>query len=258
MSYFSLNDHQSLTSSQAHRLNSDTDLQRVYNKLFDLHKVVYGKLRNHNIFIHSYSQQSNIIQFQSASCTSGSETMTVPYFRSGAEAEMVEGLMGRSNGTFSRTGEARLHPVIEMRVSPDHFAVELVVSPEAWWDQQNLLGKLASKRHRAVFFKLLTDLGDDYRMGFWNGIALNDMHLTTGQLSPRALYEWMETFEDGHDWYRVGYWHAPEDPAIHTDTVIQTVFNHIDALYPLYSFMLWTSNNNFRHLCHRKRMAVPA
>ncbi len=101
MSYFSTNDHQALTSSQAQRLNSDTDLQRVYNKLLDLHKAVYGKLRNHNIFVYPYSQQSRIIQFQSVSCASACETMTVPYFRSNSEAEMVEQLMGRYNGNFS-------------------------------------------------------------------------------------------------------------------------------------------------------------
>ena len=140
-----------------------------------------------------------------------------------------------------------------MRLTPEHFVIELVLSPKAWWDQQNFIGKLELPQHRTTFRNLLRGLDRDYRLGFWGGTHLSDMHLTVNHLLyGRVLDEWMNTFSDRQDWLRIGKWYSHQDPEL-DDAVIQNeTFNALKALHPLYNFILWTSNNNF-HDFYQKR-----
>jgi hypothetical protein len=253
MSYFSAEDHTALTSREASSLSGDTALQRVYNKLVDLHKAIHAKMRNHHFYVHPYSQQSNAVSFASAAAPSETEVMTIGYFRSNLEASMVERLMGRQSQPDNR-GELRCHPVIELRLTPQYVTVELVVSPDAWWDQQNLVGKLSLRKHRAAFHKLLENMQGDYQLGFWAGTHLSDMHLNTSKVSgTRALDEWMDTFEDGQDYFRLGFWYSLEDEQLNADNAAQELFERISELYSVYSFLAWTSNNNFTNVYQKKR-----
>jgi hypothetical protein len=138
------------------------------------------------------------------------------------------------------------HPVVELRLTPEHFTAELVLAPSAWWDQRNLIGKLSVSRHRETFRSLLQRMDGDYRFGFWDGIHLSDVHLTNRQLLRGSiLEEWMSTFSDGQDWLRVGVWYEPEHPNLNAGTILSEITQRFSALYGLYNFMLWTSNNNF-------------
>jgi hypothetical protein len=163
---------------------------------------------------------------------------------------MVEHLMGIDGSCMVNPYR---HPVIELRVAPDHFAIELVLSPNAWWDQQNVVGKLELDRHRAGLRGLMRNMNGDYFFGFWEGTRLSDMHLTTWQLTHgKVIEEWMATFADGQDWLRFGVWYEPEHPALSTDNIVNETFERLSELYSLYDFMLWTSNNNF-HSFYEKR-----
>jgi hypothetical protein len=155
--------------------------------------------------------------------------------------------MGRDGVGASANADIYRHPVIELRITPENFAIELIMSPLSWWDQRNLIGKLSVARHRDTLRGILQQLDGDYRFGFWDGTSLNDMHLTHRQLlRGNILEEWMGTFSDSQDWMRVGVWYEPEDPALDADSILNECVHRIVALYKLYTFMLWTSNNNFQ------------
>jgi hypothetical protein len=77
------------------------------------------------------------------------------------------------------------------------------------------------------------------------------MHLTAHQLSRGTiLKEWLGTFGDGSDWLRVGVWFSPGDPILQTDQITAELISRIGALYRIYEFAIWTSNNNFQSFYH--------
>jgi hypothetical protein len=251
MALFTQQEHEILNT--LHGVTSNSGLQHIYNKLYALHETLYSRIRNYDLDLHPHWQKSAIISYRSAASTRESATLVLPYFRSHEQAQLVERLMGR--GAEELTGDAApyRHPVIELRLTPEHFTVELILSPYAWWDQQNFIGKLELARHRQTFHALLNQLDSDYRFGFWDGIHLSDMHLTAWELRHNAIFEeWMHTFADGQDWLRIGKWYSPVDSQINSETVLHEIFAQVKNLHSLYTFLLWTSNNNF-HSFYEKR-----
>jgi hypothetical protein len=246
MSYFFTGDHSALASSWS---IGGTELQETYRKFIDLHMALYPRLRNHNVDLHPRWQKTSIVSYESAASLEQGQSLVLTYFRSHEQAEMVERLMGKDHSSV----ETYRHPVIELRLTPENFAIELILSPYAWWDQQNFIGKLELANHRSAFRSLLRSMDSNYRFGFWGGTHLSDMHLTNGELlRGKILDEWMDTFADGQDWLRVGKWYSPEDTALDANNIIPEVFGVIESLHNLYQFLLWTSNNNF-HSFYEKR-----
>jgi hypothetical protein len=257
MSYFFQGDHIALVNEHGQSVNASADLQHVYSKFFDLHTAIHPRVRNHNLDLHPRWQKTSIISRESAACLGTDSSLVLTYFRSREQAEMVEKLMGKEHITETSNVDTYRHPVIELRLTPNEFAVELILSPYAWWDQQNLIGKLELSQHRTAFRALLRQLPTDYRFGFWNGIHLSDMHLTAGELlRGRVLEEWMDTFADGQDWLRVGKWYSPEDPALDSSCVLPEIFDTIKSLHSLYTFLLWTSNNNFHNFYEKRQRQI--
>jgi hypothetical protein len=171
----------------------------------------------------------------------------VAYLRTKGEAVTVERLMGREEVANVNAIDAHRHPVIELRLSQDGLALELLLSPDAWWDQQNLLGKMTVARHRQDFYLMLRNFSSRYCMGFWNGTHLSEMHLTANQFQhPRIMEEWMSTFEPGADWWRLGIWYAYEDAALDESAIVQEMMKQIRLLYSVYDYIRWTSDNNYR------------
>ena len=238
-SYFSQQDHQILTSLPTR------DAQQVYDKLSELHRTIYRRMRDHNYDLHPHWNKTLQIANRSATCSGEIPGLTMPYLRSREQGILVERLMGRDGSDAS--GDAYRHPVIEIRITPDNFVVELVASPLSWWDQRNLIGKLSVARHRETLRGIIQHIDGDYRFGFFDGVHLSDMHLTSRQLlRGNILDEWMSTFADGQDWLRIGAWYEPDDPALADDRILSEVVGRVVALEKLYTFMLWTSNNNFQ------------
>lgn len=225
-----------------------SDLPQTYRQLTDLHAALHPRVRNHNLDIYPSWQKPSIISSQSAASLEPDNIPVLTYFRSREHAEMIERRMGRDVQTQV---EPHRHPVIELRLTPETFSVELIVAPAAWWDQQNLVGKLELPHQRSAFRSLLRDLDPNYCFGFWDGTHLSDMHLTTSQLlKGRVLDEWMATFAEGQDWLRVGKW--VDATNMNPTTMLAEAFDAVKALHPLYTYILWTSNNNF-HSFYEKR-----
>lgn len=251
MSYFKVQEHMALAAGHG---QSDRDFQNAYNKLLDLHNTVYPRLRNYNLDLHPRWQKTSIITQESAAELEQSNTLVLPYFRSREQAEMVERLMGKEHITQSGGVDTYRHPVIELRLTPQHFVIELVLSPYAWWDQQNFIGKLELPNHRAILRELLARMDGDYCFGFWHGLDLCEQHVSNNDLRRgNILHEWMDTFADGQDWLRVGRWYEPESPTLHHTTIVNEVFETVKALNGLYNFLLWTSNNNYQSFYEKRQ-----
>lgn len=230
--------------------NTNTTL---YDKLMRLHDALHPRVRNHNLDLHPRWQKSAIVSQESAAALEPSNSWVLTYFRSREQAEKVERLMGKDRVAIQGNVETYRHPVIEFRFTPEHFAVELILSPYAWWDQQNFVGKVQLADHRKAFRDLLSGLDANYRFGFWHGTNLSEMHLTVEQLRRgRVLNDWIDTFSDRLDFLRIGKWYAAEEMLLDSDRVAAEAFNAVKDLHNIYTFILWTSNNNF-HSFYEKR-----
>lgn len=246
MTYFSDVDHKALLQLQAVKDSSGEGLQRIHKRMTDLHRRLLPIMRKAGLELHPIPNVPGNVTQHTTTTPFATDAMSIIYMRSTAEATAAEGIMGRDGLTTSGSIEPHRHPVIELRLTPDHFVVEFVISPDAWCDQRNFVGKMTVEEHRARFCQILNSIGDDYCLGFWSGPHLSDLHLSTSQLPPsQILCEYMDTFAAGRDWLRIGHWYEPGDPALDEDTILDELVNRIRALHNLYTFTLWTSNNNF-------------
>lgn len=253
MTYFTYTDHIALNSCKEQDAICVADQQAARAKLLNLHKALYERMRSLHLDLHPHWQKNATVTNTTAAAGEEKDVLALRYFRSIEQAQMVEGLMGIDGLSGPTAVNPYRHPIIETRLAADHFAVELILTPDAWWDQQNLIGKLDLERHRGHMRELLRNLGGDYCFGFWDGAYLSDMHLTAWQLAqPRILDEWMATFADSQDRLRFGVWYEPQHPALSIENIVNETFERINDLYNVYEFLLWTSNNNY-HSFYEKR-----
>jgi hypothetical protein len=220
------------------------------DKMLALHSTLRRRMRELNWDLHPNWAHTQPLAYRSAARIGDTGLLTsalaLDYLRSREQANLVERMMGRE--TTLRGGvDIRRHPMIEVRLTHEHLAIELLISPAAWWDQRNLIGKLSIPRHCDALRAIIQRMPGDFRFGFWNGLHLSDMHLTAHQLSRGTiLNEWLSTFGDGSDWLRVGIWFEPGDSILETEQIAPELINRIGALYRIYEFAVWTSNNNFQ------------
>ena len=250
MTYFTRSDLLALASATANSTTADTELQRVYDRLFRLHHALHPRLRKAGIELYANVSKQGEVGFSSSSTPFATELMTLTYTRSHNQSRIIENIMGRDG---SEEIDTRCHPVIEVRLTQDHIAIELVLAPEAWHDQQNLAGKLTVDAQRTALYELLATLEGNYALGFWSGAYLDeDMHLTTESLPPEYIFhQWMDTFAAGRDWFRLGIWYKVEDDAIHSDNIVTELLNRIRELNRIYNFIAWNSNNDFHRFYQR-------
>lgn len=213
-----------------------------------VHAALYARFRKYNIHLDASLNKESVTGH------SHTDTQTVTYMRPTAEAQTVERVMGRD--IANRPIDLHCHPVIELRANANSLVLELVMSPQAWIDQENLLGKLSIVRQRHEFRKLISHLNPEMRLGFWRGQQLDDMHLTADQLSYANVFEhWMATYTDRQDYFRAGMWYSADQI---TDNMAVELFNRAQELYSLYNFMTWTGNNDFRSFYQHGAIAMSA
>ncbi len=196
---------------------------------------------------------------ESAADYAGNDQPTIAYLRPTNEAQVVEGLMGRDFPL--RRLDVRRHPVIELRTTDQGLALELVVPPDAWCDQQNLTGKMMVERHRRDLRRMISRLADSFRLGFWRGTALDGLHLTPHEAGHPTIFDtWINTFCAGQDWFRIGVWYQwddlPEALVTGTDELTpfgRELFQQLQTLYEFYTFIGWTGSNDYRRLASGER-----
>lgn len=255
MSYFTIQDHQAIFSFQAASIQGVESFQHVYDRLQGLHKKLYPQLKQHHINLHPNPRTLAGVWRGSNTTHMEVDALTLSYMRNAEQAIAIEHLMGRDKITQNHQILTQNHPAIEIRITLDHLAVELVIPPSARQDQENIAGKLTINQHRNDFYKLIKQIGKRYILGFWNGIyQQEDLSFDTTQLPPRHIFfEFFDTFSAGRDWFRLGAWYEPEAPELEEDQITTMIFNHIRALYPIYNFLAWTSDNNFVSLYKKSR-----
>ncbi len=251
--YFSRDDHAVLAG------DDEAARHAVHIKMTALHSTLHRRIRERNWDLHPHWEKARMITTASDACRSDIQGFAAPFLRSRDHAANVERLMGRDYAAAATETDAFRHPVIELRLTADFLVLEFILNPAAWWDQRNLIGKLSLDRHRHDLRARLARMGDDFSFGFWDGCDLSDTHLTTRQLlRGRVLEDWMSTFSDGQDWLRVGVWYQPENDALSTDNIAAELMTRTTALFELYKFALWTSNNNFQNFYPQATVATSA
>ena len=253
MSYFTREDHMALLEAKAQLPDTEVGLQRLHRKLTTLHRTLYPHFRKQGIELHSQVIDKAEVGFSSCACPFQTELMTLSYMRSVQQAHTIEGAMGRDRNQL----DTRCHPVIEIRITENAFVVELIVASEAWFDQQNLAGKLTIDTHRHSFYNILSNLDAEYLMGFWGGAQVDDMHLSSEKLPPpHVLHQWLDTFAAGRDYFRIGAWYDIEDERLSEDNIKQEIFERVRELSTIYDFISWNSNNNFHEFYKRSLAKV--
>lgn len=245
MALFSHQNHSAVKDVAAGDSNHLPVVDKAVQKMAQLHEQIYPQLVNSDMDLHPPKKHIHVV-FESA-CTSTQRGMiALQYMRSYSQAIQIERLMGRDE-TSNNGIESRRHPVIEVRLTSNYLTVELILSPYAWWDQQNLVGKLTVARHRKNFFDLLKDLHEDVKIGYWRGIEIDEEHVMVSQLYRQHIWdEWMSTFGAGKDWFRIGMWYEPEAETISEVNIADEIITQIRGLNSLYEDLLWSSNNNYR------------
>lgn len=241
MRYFTQQHHQSLTHA------SMDERRETYIRMAQLHHELRPHLKNHHIDLYTAKRNGKARpSTTTVAARDADEVLTVHYWRTPEEAQIVERLMGRESLDMDDVNVMR-HPVIELRLTPTYFAIELIISPDAWWDQQNVAGKLSVVRHRNAIYQKLQSLSGDYCLGFWEGTTLTDVHLNADQFRwKQVLDEWLSTFEAGKDWFRLGIWYDVEDEFMESDQFILELARHLKTLHDFYTELLWTGDNNYR------------
>jgi hypothetical protein len=245
MTYFTESDYQLLQNE----LDINTPkAETLREQMLNLHRQIYGRMTEYRINLFPNPEtQTNVTQETLATPYPKTNTLSLIYTRSRAQAVAVENLMGRDGAGIIEDIRAQHHPAIEIRLSADYLAIELILAPTAWYDQQNLIGKLTFKQHRDSLHKLLEKLPKACVLGFWSGITPSDAHINLTRVPPKPLlYDFFDTFSAGRDWLRVGYWYQPNQEEVSANNINNTLLNHIQSLYRLYNFVTWTSDNNFR------------
>lgn len=239
--YFTLQDHLQLSQQPV------TEAASSFAKCTELHRTLARRVRELSWDIHPIWERPQVLCGRSATIEAPVPAISMPFLRSRDQAVMVERMMGRDGVSAPASVDWHRHPVLEVRVMPEHLAVELVLPPTAWWDQRNLTGKLSIQRHRDTLRALITRMDGEFRFGFWQGSALSDTSLPHRQiLRANALLDLLGTFGDGQDWLRMGIWYEPEDARLTEATAATEIVTAMAALFPVYAFLLWTSNNNFQ------------
>lgn len=210
------------------------------DSLGQLHQALFTRFRKFNVHLHAITPSQTITSRHSA-------TPTITYLRLPSEAQAVERLIGLKN---ERQLEVKHHPVIELRLNADWLALELVLTPEAWYDQRNWLGKMSVPRYREEFHNLLTTLSPHIRVGAWQGDTPTDRYLTSAELRfPRIFEAWAGTYSDGRDWLRFGVWYQTAQV---TPDVAHHLFDHAQAIYRIHQYIAWTGRNDFYGLFRAK------
>lgn len=233
-----------------------TQTERQTDKLLALHEALVGRMRLRDIDLTPYDKNGVVLTQESVVTHQATpDVFTLSYFRSPDQAKRVEDLMDIMDK--DTTIDICRHPVIEIRLTPECFAVELVLSPSAWWDQQNLVGKLEIDRQQHALRQIVSQMDTSYCFGFWEGLHLGEMHLTSWEVAQSGvLREWMNTFADGLDWLRFGKWYALDSECLDESCIVDEVLDRISELYRVYEFILWSSNNNYQPFYEKRQQQL--
>lgn len=237
------------TQEHLDALTGDDDKARhsATERMTHLHKKVFKNISLSEMDLNLLVAPKDAVHSNTLADPDDIETLTVAYSRSRSQAVAVEKLMGREDVASVNNIRPTLHPAIEIRLWKEGLVIEVLAERDAWYDQQNFMGKLSIARHRQELYTSLMGMDEKYRMGFWKGVYPSEMHLVSKYFQhPRIMNEWLSTFHPLADWLRLGIWYEIDNEKLTEETIVEEVMTQIRILYRFYTFFLWTNDNNFR------------
>lgn len=223
---------------------TDPALVTAVEQMAHLQKMLERRLFAAGSHLHPCWQTPGVSQGHSFATPNAVAALSIALARPRAEAITIERLMGRTSHTLAP--DARLHPVLEVRLTPTHTVAEIIVSPMARWDQRNLVGKLHVERQCAAFRALVAHGGGGLRFGFWAGEDLAELYITADELlHGRVLKDWFGTFAAEHEWLRIGFWLDASRGALSGEGSQDWLIARVVLLSRLLAFFAWSSDNNF-------------
>ncbi|MEL6525452.1 MAG: hypothetical protein AAFQ07_07045 [Chloroflexota bacterium] len=222
-------------------------LQEATERMTNLHQKVFKAISLSEMDLNLLVAPKDAVNDNTLADPDDLDTLTVAYTRSRSQAVMIEKLMGREDVASVNNLRPHLHPAIELRLWKEGFVIEVIAERDAWYDQQNLMGKISISRHKQELYTSLMGMDEKYRMGFWKGVYPSEMHLASKYFQhPRIMDEWISTFHPLADWLRLGIWYEIDDETLTEEGIVEEVMKQIRILYRFYIFFLWTNENNFR------------
>jgi hypothetical protein len=247
--FFSAGDHAVFEEPCDSDKAYDKRRQRVRDKFLALHQAIFPEMQHRGWDLHPHWHAPNIVSTWYIGRVGRISFMKLRYLRSRQDVKRLGNLMGVPAPLDHAETQYTKHPMLDVRVDGRFIAIELLVTEWAWWDAQNFKNKIEGHpAERARFISLLRDLGDDYMFGGWPDTRSPQLVTTAADLADKdKLLSWMAGFEPGVDWLRLGIWYMQDDEfRLTTGEIAAEVLLRFEQLYPVYEFLLWRPENDFR------------
>ncbi|MFW6116745.1 MAG: hypothetical protein ACOC6F_03365 [bacterium] len=227
----------------------DGQRQRVRDKLLVLHDVLYPEIKRRGWDLHPHWHPPNIVSTWFIGRIQTIQFMKLRYLRSKDEVRKVEQMMGLPRPLDRAETQYTKHPMVDVRIDNQYLAIELLLTDQAWWDAQNFKRKVEQhERERTEFISLLRTMGDDYIFGGWPDSKEPELVTKAPDLANEdKLLDWLARFRPGYNWLRLGSWYRDcNDGRLSTERIAEEIIMRFGELYPVYEFLLWRPDNDFR------------
>jgi hypothetical protein len=246
--FFTKEDHETFASSKVTSNRYDKDRQRVRDKFLALHDALYPEIKRAGLELYPHWHTPNIVSTWYIGRIEQIWFMKLRYLRSRAQVKAVEDMMGVPSPLDYSETQYTKHPMLDIRISSQYLVIELLLTDQAWLDAQNFKQKVGNHAiEQQRFIDMLRSLGNDYIFGFWPDTREPEFDTAADLASDSKIELWLSDFEPGYDWLRLGIWYTDyADHRLRTGRIVREVMYRFKQLYPVYKFILWSPENNYR------------
>ncbi len=247
--FFSQENRATFTADKVTSSRFDKERQKVRDKFLALHNVLYLEIKRQGWELYPHWHKPSIVSTWYIGRVEQIWFMKLRYLRSRAQVKAIEEMMGVPKLLDYSETQYTKHPMIDIRIDSEYLAIELLLTNQAWWDAQNFKRKIeCHNTKRREFVEILQSLGHDYIFGGWPDTSKPKLITTAADLAnEERLLEWLSDFDPGHNWLRLGIWYTDyADFRLRTGRIVEETRYRFRQLYPVYQFLLWTSDNDYR------------
>lgn len=258
--YFSQADFAVFDNRLASNPEFDGERDRVRGKFLDLHKSIYPEIRRRKWDLHPHWMTQWLVSaWRISPATARIDFMTLRY----SKDESLIKLMKKE--LFEDFGHFYANAMLAARVDSEGFSVELHVSEKAWVDGQNLKNRLQDgARPRNEFLKSLAELGGEHALALTQFLREQDRPIGYRQVlrakasrlvNVGVLNSTLAKYKPGGQDLTLGVLYEPDDKRLAKDRIADEVLLRFEQLYPIYKFLSWSPQNDFRKLKHENKVA---
>jgi hypothetical protein len=235
----------------------------IKEKLIRLHERVYPTIRRRGWGVHPHWHKGWLV---SAWYTSP-HMSSIPFMR--LRYSKPKRLVDRMEKLFlDDFGRFHAHAMLAFGLDQDVVGIELIVPSAAWVDGQNLRGKLVGAPeaydYRHDFSEMVSSLGYRARVQIEERSEEEGLRRVWGKrakafAAAAPLATALAIYQPGKHSLRIGTWYSQSDRQLHTSVIAQEVVDRFEELYPLYEFIAWEPQNDYRRHAVKKwpRAASP-